>query len=95
MYGLPGSLVQFGAKLATPHPQSMYAGLGVDDRPDRAGSPFPFLTLRELAQFIASREIPESFVRFCMASNPVGASADAAAPAAEAARSAAGFPPRY
>ena len=44
----------------------MYAGLGPDERPKQGASPYPFLTLVELSEFIAKNEVPESFVRHCM-----------------------------
>lgn len=45
---------------------AMYAGLGPDERPDPGKSPYPFLTFRELAEFVATKEAPDSFVRCCM-----------------------------
>lgn len=44
----------------------MYLGLGLDERPSQYGSRRPFLTLRELQQFVNTRELPDSFVQHCL-----------------------------
>lgn len=45
---------------------SMYFGLGLDDRPLQDGSKRPYLTRREFGEFVASKQVPDSFVRHCL-----------------------------
>lgn len=45
----------------------MYAGLSLDERPFQDRSPRPYLTLRELLDFVKTRELPDSFILHCLA----------------------------